>query len=108
MEKNLDIGALSADEFNKWCIRNNEGIIKDSKELLKQMYMHKEFEYPEWYKALVRWNKNTAEKNLKYYVECQQNLRSGLNPPEFYLDCQHDFNWTEDDEKTWEIILGNE
>ncbi|MEK6828880.1 MAG: hypothetical protein AABY15_02055 [Nanoarchaeota archaeon] len=80
---------LSVEEWNKMSITFLERIIKDYKDMLQDVFKTgKDWQCSaedlEWYKGLLRDEKNNLESMHKERVEEQKYLRDGLNPPGCY------------------------
>jgi hypothetical protein len=68
----------------KEMIRNSEQRVKEYKEMLSEVFRNKDIDYPDWYKQLLRDNKNHEESWLKELVKEKTYENQGLNAPFFY------------------------
>ncbi|MBD3195134.1 MAG: hypothetical protein GF317_08775 [Candidatus Lokiarchaeota archaeon] len=68
----------------KELIKNSEQRVKEYKELLSNVFRNKDIDYPDWYKQLLRENKNREEVWLKELVKEKTYENQGLNPPFCY------------------------
>lgn len=84
-----EVDLLSAEEFNKLSINFLERLIKDYKYMLQETFKTSSIwpipkEDVDWYKTLLRDEKNALESVHRDMVNMQRNLREGLNPPFCY------------------------
>ena len=80
---------LPKEELNKMSISLLERLIKDYKGMLQDTFKtSKEWKCSEedinWYKDLLRDNKNSLEVYHKEVVQEQSYIKNGLNPPFYY------------------------
>lgn len=81
-----EVGQLPVEDWNKMRIFLLEFLVKEYKDRLQDAFKTSKSwlcsdEDKEWYKNLLRDEKNKLELTLKEVVQEQTNLREGLNPP---------------------------
>lgn len=79
----------SQEDFLKLLVKNEEDRYISYKKMLEDTFKHKEFfpigdELSEWYKALLREEKNSSESRLKSLREELTDIRQGMNPAFLY------------------------
>ena len=84
----------SQEDFLKLLVKNEEDRYISYKKMLEDTFKHKEFfpigdELSEWYKALLREEKNSSESRLKSLREELTDIRQGMNPAFLYKYKKH-------------------
>lgn len=94
-----ELQGVTMEDFNKMSISFLEASIKDYKDMLQDVFKNGKTwacsaEELEWYKGLLRDQKNELEIMHKETVLYQKYLREGLNPPFCYRNKNEGNNTT--------------